>query len=333
MKHFSIKHGFGKASTKESLDNLPSGICFADPNGMIVLCNKQMYRLCHTLLGMDLQHITELYQGLDAPQSGVRPVDGSELTYRFPDGVLWHFSGQEITSATGNIYTQLQAIDVTELHEKIHELEQETQTLEKANVRARLHYAALDQIVLEEETLAMKMRVHDEIGRCLLSSRSLLPQNSTIEDYKKVGEHWAKTVSLMEAACRSGYAPQTTPTHEVLAQLVASAQEIGLHITVRGCLPESREAAYLMTIAMRESVTNAVRHAAASEMMVVFTRTEKADTVLITNNGKQPEGEIVEGGGLSSLRRSVEGKGGTMTVESIPMFRLTVSLPREEDTI
>ena len=54
------KEKIGRASIKEGLDNLPSGICFADQNGTIILCNRQMHRLCHALMGMDLQHISEL---------------------------------------------------------------------------------------------------------------------------------------------------------------------------------------------------------------------------------------------------------------------------------
>lgn len=323
----------GRASIKEGLDNLPSGICFADKNGMIVLCNRQMYRLCYELLGMDLQHLSELRRGLEAPRSGVRTVDGSKLIYRFPDNSLWQFFRQEITSAEGNLYTQIQAIDVTELHERIRELKKETKALNEANARAKLHYTALDQIVLEKETLAMKMRVHDEIGKCLLASHRLLSQNSTLVDYKTVGEQWVRTVSLMETAWHSGYAPQTIPAGEVLAEIVTSAREIGIRVIVKGSLPTSRDGAYLMTVAVRECITNAIRHAAATEMTVVFTGTNQADTVSITNNGRPPKGTIIEGGGLSSLRRSIEGKGGTMKVESAPVFRLTVSLPREENTI
>ena len=44
----------GRAAVKEGFDNLPSGICFADRNGTVILCNRQMHRLCYALLGMDL---------------------------------------------------------------------------------------------------------------------------------------------------------------------------------------------------------------------------------------------------------------------------------------
>ena len=48
----------------------------------------------------------------------------------------------------------------------------------------------------------------------------------------------------------------------------------------------------------------------------------------ITNNGAPPNGPIAESGGLLSLRRSVEEAGGTMTVQSVPAFSLTIFFPR-----
>ena len=49
-----MKHRIGRNSIKESFDNLPSGVCFADKHGVIILCNRQMHRLCYLLLGTDL---------------------------------------------------------------------------------------------------------------------------------------------------------------------------------------------------------------------------------------------------------------------------------------
>ena len=71
---FFRRNKIGKSSIKESFDNLPCGACFVDKNGLIVLCNKQMYRLCHILMGRNLQHISELRDAMEHPQSGVEIV-------------------------------------------------------------------------------------------------------------------------------------------------------------------------------------------------------------------------------------------------------------------
>ncbi len=45
-------------------------------------------------------------------------------------------------------------------------------------------------------------------------------------------------------------------------------------------------------------------------------------TVIFTNNGDKPEGEIVEKGGLASLRSIVEGAGGSMMIDVTEQFEL-----------
>ena len=82
---------------------------------------------------------------------------------------------------------------------------------------------------------------------------------------------------------------------------------------------------------LRECVTNAVRYAEASALYVDFSETEGDATVSVSNNGKQPDSKISEGGGLSTLRRRVECAGGTMAVQSIPQFKLTVTVPKGKE--
>ena len=82
-----------------------------------------------------------------------------------------------------------------------------------------------------------------------------------------------------------------------------------------------------------QCVTNAVRYANASELYAEFMETEDIATVSISNNGNKPDSVIVEGGGLSTLRRRVERAGGTMSVHSIPEFRLTVTVPKAKEGV
>ena len=74
-------------------------------------------------------------------------------------------------------------------------------------------------------------------------------------------------------------------------------------------------------------MTNAVRHAGAKELYVSLSCNYGTASVSVTNDGALPDGEIVEGGGLASLRIRVGNSGGTMKVETSPRFELTVSVP------
>jgi len=98
-------------------------------------------------------------------------------------------------------------------------------------------------------------------------------------------------------------------------------------------LPQQESVAYLLTCAVRECVTNAVRYAEATELYADFSENETDATVSVTNNGKVPASQIVEGGGLSTLRRRVERAGGMMEVQSFPQFRLTVTVPKEKEGV
>ena len=323
-----------RRAIKESVDNLPSGICFADGNGVIVLCNRQMHRLCHALMHRDLQCLDELRAALKAPADGVAPVDTGTCSLQFPDGAVWSFRESEITDAAGKRYTQVQALDVTALYEKRVELETENAALQETNGRAKRLYAELDRTVREEETFAMKMRVHDDMGLCLLTARRALEENAPLSELRETGKVWLRV--LNRTLANGGAAeeqPEQPSTGAALDELLSSAEGIGVRIRLEGELPKDSAGAYLLITAMRECATNAVRHAGGSEMTVHIWSDGRGVTARITNNGAPPAGEITEGGGLSGLRRRVEHAGGTMRVESRPVFALTITLPEEEESI
>lgn len=321
----------GRASIKESLDNLPSGICFADQSGLVILSNKQMYRLCYTLMGMDLQHISELLDALEKPQAGIQSVGADTNVYRFPEGKVWKFTQSSITDADGNAYTQVLAVDVTALYEKGDELEQENRRLEEVNARARNLYAQLDDIVREEENFAVKTHVHDEMGELLGLTRNMLTQRELPpERLKALGKRWEHIGDTLGAVGKQD--GDAFDSDKTLAELTERIAGIGVALHVRGEFPQKSGAAYLLTAAVRECAINTVRHAKGSEMTVELTKTPHSLIAAITNDGLAPAGEVVEGGGLSALRRRIEGTGGAMQVKSTPRFRLVITLPGKEET-
>ena len=91
--------------------------------------------------------------------------------------------------------------------------------------------------------------------------------------------------------------------------------------------------AYILICAVRECVTNAVRYAEATRLYAEFSENETTASVTVTNNGIPPTEEISEGGGLSSLRSRVERFGGEMIVQSLPVFSLTVSVPKRKEGV
>lgn len=326
----------GDRIIKESFDNLPSGICFADRHGVIILCNHQMHRLCYQLMGSDLQHIFELRNALSNPKPGVSYIDRSGWILHFPDGEVWGFRESTVTDRFGEPYAQMQASNLTELYKKRAELEKENLRLQQVNERAKRLYIQLDQTIREEETFAAKRNIHDRIGLHLLSTRQALTRESTLPQLQELGKMWKNEIEslpFVQMPCQAVpvSAKQPRTATKALHEFIDSAAGIGVNVIMSGSLPRDDEKAYLLITAMRECATNTIRHAMGSKMKVLLRETK--DTVLleITNNGRQPRQEIVEGGGLSELRRRIEQISGTMQIKSRPVYRLTVILPRKED--
>lgn len=116
------KKQLSSASVKETLDNLASGICFADKSGRIILINVAMGKLTSALIGSYPQMLWELLSSLEQPsaESGVEKLDGS--LYRFPDGKVWRFNTVSLQGEELNGFTQTTAQDVTEIYETTAEL-------------------------------------------------------------------------------------------------------------------------------------------------------------------------------------------------------------------
>ena len=317
------KRGLRRSAVREALDNLPSGVCFFDCRGVVTLCNRQMYRLVYALTGRDLQSLYEFRAMLNSdPVSGVR--DGS--VFVLADGSAWRFSEAVVTDAGGAVYTQALASDVSELYRRQEELRRDNRALEETAQRLRRLSANVVAVTREEEILRMKMRVHDDIGRSLLATRQLLQQRRPTAELD-LGA-WKNAISLLRGDGGE------TGEKDAMAQLLEAAAGIGVTISTDGELPADRKAAYLLITAMRECATNAARHAGGTEMYVRICSGGGKATAVLTNNGAAPDGEIKEGGGLSSLRARIEAAGGAMRVVSSPAFELTVSVPLEtEETL
>ncbi len=97
-----------------------------------------------------------------------------------------------------------------------------------------------------------------------------------------------------------------------------------------GMLPVEPEIYELIVAALRECVTNCVRHAHGTQVSVRIRGVPGGYTVRITNDGETPRGRIVEGSGLSDLRCSIENAGGEMQLSHSPEFVMRLTFMREE---
>lgn len=319
MRHFLLRE-----SIKEGSDNLPDGICFFDEYGTVRLINRRMMSIGMMLFGKEIQTLDELHSALSNPQSAVECLDREIALYHFQDGTVHQFTESAITDRDGKQITEVIAADVTELYAKQEELNLENTRLADANRRMRWILDNMSDVVREKEILSMKIRVHDDIGHSILAAKKALIEQQDIAVIRENAVLWETAVDLLY---RANNMPETQDEWQTVQ---IRAKELGVEIVFDGILPEDEFVQHLLLLAVRECVTNCVRHAGGNRVFVEVTDDGRQTACKITNNGRAPQHVVVEGSGLSGLRRRIEREGGSMKLTDSPRFVLTVIVPARE---
>ena len=316
------KQALSRDSIKQALDMLPSGICYFTPSGSVKLCNRQMDSLFRSISQCDLQTLAELRDALSGCDacSGVIRLSQEMQTYLFPDGKAWSYRQTEVKASDGVVYTEAIFSDVTELYHKSLELKAQIKRLNA--ISRELKWLSDNALILtrEKEVLSAKTKLHDDMGAGLIAIRHILHNNQT--------EEAANAMDLFRRAVSAIKYDNADPRgHSELDRFLQDAGAIGITVNLSGELPEQEELRRVMILAMRECLTNSVRHARATTIQITVEQKGDSVSMQITNDGKPPETEVVPKGGLLNLYRHIMGCGGTMEIQSKPGFALTVVLP------
>ena len=310
-----IKH-LGFNAIKESFDRLPTGVCFFDRTGSIVLCNRRMYQLSRFLLDSDMQHLGEVQEALSAPGGGIVRIPDIDNTYRFPDKTVWRFEKTEVTDRYGASYIQLTAADVTELQRALVQLTVDSKKLQEDAEKLKQLSDNAGALAREKELLDAKSAMHDGLAACITLTKQYITGEFDGMDAGVVCREWEKVIAFRDTI--------RLPARK---KLLDSAKASGVTVRIRGQEPTDGEAELLYT-AMQVCLNNAIQYAKATEISANIWGNECSYTVMIRNNGKPPEKEITEGGGLTNLRHKIENSGGKMTVQSLPEFSLVIEIPK-----
>jgi signal transduction histidine kinase len=121
------------------------------------------------------------------------------------------------------------------------------------------------------------------------------------------------------------------PDLERLPSLVASFVQAGLAVRLTNRLPAGIPSASQLAIfrIVQESLTNAGRHAQASEVSVVLEDDGGDHLVTITDDGRGGDPEAEQGRGLVGMRERAELLGGTLEAGPVPGggFRVRARIP------
>lgn len=307
-------------SIREATNDITMGICFADPAGRIILCNETMRELSYMMISSYPQMIGELDTVLFPPgPDGERPSSG---IFFFPSGNVRQFNSSRIAVSGEEGWRQITAQDVTELYRVREQLESENRRLAETNRKLRAMYDRMTDDIREKESLEMKVRVHDTMGRSLITIQDIM-ENPDEAD-KKLAE-LKEAVSILSDS-------QAPPDGDI-ADEMKNCEKLGVRLILNGYLPKDPGLERIVISAIRECATNCVRHAHGTYIAVDIQERHGIYSVTITNDGEKPKGKITEGSGLSSLRRRIEASGGEMLTAYSPRFALLLNLPGTEEDI
>lgn len=321
-------------ATKKAVDSYPGGICFSMPGGRPILVNKTMNRLIFTLTGHILLEGNatwdELSQGQVAKNCNslkdvgwLQCTDGgdekSNLFFMLDNQQVWHFQRKLLQEGK---MVQMTATDITRQYRISAELYHNNCQLMALHERQRVLLQNIVQINQGRELLETKMRIHDELGQCLLGIEKMLDEKRMNEEYTELTKTWKVTLGKL-------YQLQPTADPSTEAELLQVARMIGCDIIFRGPRPRSYSGAQLFYAAVREAVMNAVSHAHADQLLVETQERERDYLVRISDNGSKESCQLREGVGLTGLRRCLEREGATMTVESDRGVVMHLEIPKE----
>ena len=321
-------------SIKEAIDSYPGGLCFSAEGGRPILVNKKMNTLIWALTGHTVLNADIMWKEISAVTSkgGCTRInepwfeldkqadDKDSLIFRFPDESIWHFHRQLLSDDSIDTI-QTEATEITELFDVSRELYKNNLMLDELKKRQQALLENIVEINRDKELLVAKMRIHDELGRCIVAAKKFLTtQDATESEYDTLLKSWSEATSDMRSVPLQGI---TTPGEEELDRV---ADLVGCRIKYTGKMPEPRRVRLLIYSSIREALTNAVRHGGANEIMVDIADTSSSYRVVISNNGRQPITKITEGGGIKNLRKLLEQEGATLTLR-YNSFALDINIP------
>ncbi|MGC2160868.1 MAG: sensor histidine kinase [Silvibacterium sp.] len=202
----------------------------------------------------------------------------------------------------------------------------------RANSKLQLAHEEIEQLAKVAERERIARDLHDVLGHTLsvvvlkseLAGR-LIPGDparaaSEIADVEQIAR---KALSEVREAIRGyrteGLAAEIKRAHSTLdaagVTLICDEKPPALNPTDET----------VMSLVLREAVTNVVRHAQASQCIMRFATRDGKTALVVEDNGRG--GAREEGNGLRGMRERIEGLGGHFAIDGTHGTRLTIELP------
>lgn len=314
------------ASIKEGLDRLPAGLCYHNKDGVPKLINHRMDDLCRFITGEPLFDANEFWRKLQKGEvlpDNIPQQTGENPIVTVPGNTTLSFTKIE-REIGGEKLFEIRATDITQKFALSNKLRRSNNELRELNRRLQEYGENVYDITREREILTAKVNIHDMLGRAQLITKRYIENAESDITKEELIDIWNGTLYLFDG----GFADAKDDIS--LDELYDAAKIMGIRLIIDGKVPKDKRLLRFIMSGARESLTNALHHAKASELRVRLNGKNSLFVIEFTNDGLQPTEEISEGGGLSSLRQAVEAAGGIMETDIYPNFALRLKIPSKE---
>ena len=324
------QHQLSYDCVKECMDALPEGILFTYGNGTPILVNETMQRLNEALTGNGIMNGNQFWNIVSqhpGRKENKRPDKENIFVVEAMDRI-WDIQQQRIYVAQQPI-TEIIATDVTGLYNLHLELNRRNAVLADINKRLQHFNQNVTAVTREQEILAAKIRVHNNLGKTLLAFRAYLATPPLQRNRQELLEIWQETFHILEKDVENHHTIDMKDIYE-------TAHLLGVKILLNGHLPDCTDILSLIITATKECLTNTVKHAKGTVLYLDIQKVTQHGIpyyqIQLQNNGTPPlTNDITEHGGLRNLRRLIGAEGGTMLVKGKPCFQLTILLRQNKE--
>jgi len=307
-------------SIKEAMDTLNVGLLFSDSRGNINLINDKMKELLSIIFVKNYRDFLKLEKDLKCFKNTdqIKCIELDE-SYVFRLGHLesWLFKKEKII-VRDKVYIQFAAFDISELDSATIKLECIQDKLINNKKKLEEILNNLEEVKTTEELIRVKTIVHDAMGQ-RVSALQRVMVDGNFKDYNSL---MILTSGLMNDIRKD----MNEPAIDRLTNMIQAFEEIGVKIYIEGGLPENEEIKFLFIDIIREGIINAVRHGLAANINIIMDKKENMCYLEISNDGKIPKKNIMEGYGISNIRKKVDSLNGEFQIKYIPKFSIEVKI-------